>query len=134
MWIWIDSLNSWIVVIVNHVSVWIGSGVRIRMKGGRLSVRMKNNRLNDGTNRRTDDRPNNDWANDWTNDGTDGWANNDWADDGTDDWTNGGTNDWADDGTNHNRGLMVSSEFVFENALTVAIGEFKSASTAIFCF
>ena len=79
------------------------------MKGGRLSVLMKNNRLNDGTNRRTDDRPNND---------------------GTDD----GTNDWADDGANHNRGLMVSSEFVFENALTVAIGEFKSASTAIFCF
>ena len=114
MWIWIDSLNGWIVVIVNHVSVWIGSGVRIRMKGGRLSVLMKNNRLNDGTNRRTDDRPNNDWTNDWT----DGWANN----------------DWADDGTNHNRGLMVSSEFVFENALTVAIGEFKSASTAIFCF
>ena len=95
---------------------------------------MKNNRLNDGTNRGTDDRPNNDWTNDWT----DGWANNDWADDwtndGTDDWTNGGTNDWADDGTNHNRGLMVSSEFVFENALTVAIGEFKSASTTISCF
>ena len=86
---------------MNHVSVWIGSGVRIRMKGGRLSVLMKNNRLNDGRNRGTDDRPNNDWTN---------------------------------DGTNHNRGLMVSSEFVFENALTVAIGEFKSASTAIFCF
>ena len=100
--------------------------MRIRTKGCRLSVLMKNNRLNDGTNCRTDDRPNNDW--------TDGWANNDWADDGTDDWTNGGTNDWTDDGTNHNRGLMVSSEFVFENALTVAIGEFKSASTAIFCF
>ena len=95
LWIWIESYGS----------VWIGSGVRIRMKGGRLSVLMKNNRLNDGTNRRTDDRPNNDWTDDWTN-----------------------------DGTNHNRGLMVSSEFVFENALTVAIGEFKSASTAIFCF
>ena len=85
MWIWVDSLNGWIVVIVNHLSVWIGSGLRVKMKGGRLSVRMKNNRLNHGTN------------NDWTNGGTNGWANND--------WTNGGTNNY--------RGLIVTSEFVF---------------------
>ena len=85
MWIWIDSLNGWIVVIVNHLSVWIGSGLRVKMKGGRLCIRIKNNRLNHGTN------------NDWTNGGTNGWANND--------WTNGGTNNY--------RGLIVTSEFVF---------------------
>ena len=35
LWIWIDSLNGWIGVIVNHLSVWIGSGLRIRMKAER---------------------------------------------------------------------------------------------------
>jgi hypothetical protein len=69
-----------------------------------------NDRLNHGTN------------NDWTDDGPKGWANNDW------------TNDGANGGTNNNRGLIVSSKFIFENALTVAIGEFKSSSTTISCF
>ena len=101
MWIWIDSLSGWIVVIVNHLSVWIWSGLRVKMKGGRLSVRMKNNRLNHGTN--------NDWTNDWTNDGTNGWTNNDGTNDGTNGWTNDGTNGW----TNNYRGLIVTSEFVF---------------------
>ena len=31
LWIWIDSLNGLIGVIVNHLRVWIGSGLRIRM-------------------------------------------------------------------------------------------------------
>ena len=132
LWIWIDSLNGWIVVIVNHLSVWIGSSLRIRMKGGRLSVRMKNNRLNHGTNNDwTDDSPNNDGTDmgtdDGTDDWTDDWANNDWTNDGA---NGGANNNW----TNNNRGLMVSSKFIFENALPVAIGEFKSASTTISCF
>jgi hypothetical protein len=93
---------------------------------------MKNNRLNHGTNNDwTDDWPNNDGTEDWTN----GWANNNWTKDGANDWPNGwANNDWPNDGTNNNRGLMVSSKFIFENALTVAIGEFKSASTTISCF
>ena len=85
MWIWIDSLSGWIVVIVNHVNIWIVSGLRVKIKGGRLCIRIKNNRLNHGTN------------NDWTN----GWTNNN--------WTNDGTNGW----TNNYRGLIVTSEFVF---------------------